>query len=252
MIEKINYVMEDESLDDLELNGLYIIQKNKGFRFGTDAVLLSHFARVKNNEKVMDFCTGSAIIPILIASKTSSKKIDAVEIQSEYVNMARRSVLMNGLSERITIFEGDLKDQEFINELGIYDVVTVNPPYKKELSGIKNLDESISIARHEVLVNLDQVVRSASKVLKDNGRLCMVHRPQRLIEIIDTFRKFKIEPKRIRMVSPKDGKEPNIVLIEGFKGQKPDLKWESELKIYNEDGSYTKEVKEIYGDQRHG
>lgn len=251
MIDYKDFIKEDESIDDLELDDLYILQKRKGFRFGIDAVLLSHFANVKNKDRVIDLCSGTGIVAILIAGKTKSKNIVGLEIQEKYYDMANRSVLMNKIDDRVKMVLGDVKDINLMKSLGIFDVVTVNPPYKKDLSGIKNEDESLKIARHEILLNLDDVVRASSVLLKDMGRLCMVHRPERLIEIIDTFRKYKIEPKRIRMVAPKEGREANIVLVEGFKGQKPNLKWESELKVYNEDGTYSKEIKEIYGDNRH-
>lgn len=251
MIDYKDFIKEDESIDDLELDNLYILQKRKGFRFGIDAVLLSHFANVKNKDRVIDLCSGTGIVAILIAGKTKSQNIVGLEIQEKYYDMANRSVLMNKIDDRVKMVLGDVKDIKLMKSLGIFDVVTVNPPYKKDLSGIKNEDESLKIARHEILLNLDDVVRASSVLLKDMGRLCMVHRPERLIEIIDTFRKYKIEPKRIRMVAPKEGREANIVLVEGFKGQKPNLKWESELKVYNEDGTYSKEIKEIYGDNRH-
>lgn len=245
--------MEDgESIDDLELSNLFLLQKEKGFRFGTDAVLLSHFTNLKNRESVIDYCSGSGIIPHLFAGKTKSNKIFGVEIQKDYADMAKRSVLMNQLEDRVSIFQGDIRDIEFIKSLGKFDVVSVNPPYKKNSSGIENLDESLKIARHEVTLNLDDVVKAASVSLKDNGRICMVHRPERLLDIVFAFRKYRIEPKRIRMVSPKAGKEPNIILIEGFKNQKPNLRFESELVMYKNDGKLTDEVRKIYGDTRHG
>ena len=249
---KLNLVMQDESLDDLEINNLFIIQKKKGFRFGTDAVLLSDFTKLRDRESVIDYCSGSGIVALLLSAKSKTKKIVAVELQEKYAMMAKRSVELNKLTDRIEVFQGDIKDLEFIKNLGKFDVVTVNPPYKRINSGIENMDESLKIARHEVELSLDELIRAASYSLNDNGRICMVHRPERLIEIIDSLRRYNIEPKRIRMVSPKLGKEPNIILVEGFKNQKPNLKFESELLVYGQDGDYTEEIKKIYGDSRHG
>lgn len=246
------YLMEDESLEDLELRGLMLIQKKEGFRFGVDAVLLSHFTNLKNKETVIDLCTGTGIIPHLFAGKTESNKIYGLEIQEKYVDMANRSVLLNGLEDRVKIQKGDLKDKELIKSLGKFSVVTANPPYKKMSTGIVNEKDELLIARHEYLMTLDDLIEASHILLKDQGRLILVHRPERLIDIITSMRKYNIEPKRIRTVSPRYGKAPNIILIEGIKGAKPYLKWEEELHVYGEGTYYSEEIKKIYGDERHG
>lgn len=246
------FVMDDESIDDLELKGLHIIQKKKGFRFGTDAVLLSYFTALKNNESVFDFCTGSGILLILFAGKSGSEKIYGIEIQEKYASMAKRSVLLNELEDRVSIIHGDIKDISLLKSFGKFDVVTANPPYKISGTGIVNPEDEMSVARHEVMMNLDDLIKGADAVLKDSGRLVLVHRPERLIDIVETMRKYNIEPKRIRMVAPSSGKAPNMILIEGKKNQKPYLKWESQIEVYNEDGTNTDLIREIYGDKRHG
>lgn len=247
----LKYKEEGESIEDLELGGLYILQKEKGFRFGVDAVLLSHFTNLKNRETLIDLCSGTGILPILFAGKTSARIIKGLEIQEKYAKMAQRSILMNGLEDRVEIVLGDLKDLDLIKSLGTYSVVTANPPYKKQGSGNFSKDEEILIARHEYAMELDDLILAAELLLKDQGRLCLVHRPERLIDIITSMRDHNIEPKRIRMVAPRLNKAPNILLIEGIKGAKPYLKWEEEIYVYDDKG-YSDEIKRIYGDERHG
>lgn len=251
-MEKLpEYKKEDETVDDLGLAGLLLLQKKTGFRFGTDAVLLSHFTGLKNRESVMDLCTGSGILPILFSGKAASRVIAGVELQEKYAEMAVRSVSLNDLSGRVTIHQGDIRDLDFLKGLGHFDVVTCNPPYKEAGTGMLNpLDERM-IARHEITVDLEAVIRAAALLVGDRGRLCLVHRPERLIDIFTQLRRFGFEPKRIRLVAPAVGKVANMVLVEGIKGARPYLKWEPQLEIYEADGSYTKMIKEIYNDGRH-
>lgn len=244
---KIN---EDESIDDLQLNGLNLIQKKDAFRFGVDAVLLSDFANIKRNFRVVDLCTGTGIIPFLIWGKYSPKEICGIEIQEEMAEMANRSSKLNGTEESIRFYAEDLKNLDFIKTLGKFDVLTVNPPYKLNNSGIVNLSDKIAIARHEVLCNLEDVIRASRALLKDNGRIYMVHRPERLADIITLMRKYKIEPKRIRMVQPNTKKAPNIVLVEGQRDGGKFLKWEAPLYVYKDEGGYSDEIEAIYGRSR--
>lgn len=244
-------IKEDETVDDLGRGGLYLLQKKTGFRFGTDAVLLSHFVALKNRESVMDLCTGSGIIPILLAGKSDSKAIAGVELQAKYAEMAGRSVLVNDLTSRVTIHQGDVKDLAFLAGLGHFDVVTCNPPYKEVGTGMLNPMDERMIARHEITIDLKAVIEGASLILGNRGRLCLVHRPERLIEIFNLMRAYQMEPKRIRLVAPSTGKVPNMILVEGIKFARPYLKWEPQLEIYAPDGSYTNEIKEIYNDGRH-
>lgn len=240
-------LLEGETLDDLQRNGYRIIQKPDGFRFGMDAVLLSGFADVKPGAKVLDMGTGTGIIPILIEAKTKASHITGLEIQEEFADMAGRSVKLNGLEEKINIVTGDIKEAGRIFGGASFDVVTTNPPYMNDSHGLKNPDLPKAIARHEILCNLEDVVREASMVLKSGGKLFMVHRPHRMIEIIAMMRKYHLEPKRIRMVHPFIDKEANMVLIEAVKGGGSYLKMESPLIVYKETGVYTDEILRIYG-----
>ncbi|WP_066896293.1 tRNA1(Val) (adenine(37)-N6)-methyltransferase [Clostridium nigeriense] len=246
MNKNIN-LLEDESIDDLQLDNLFLIQKRHGFRFGVDAVLLSNFANVKNKHRVIDLCTGTGIIPFLIYGKYKPKEVIGIEIQENMVEMANRSSKYNEVENIVKFENADLKDMNFLKTLGTFDVLTVNPPYKLNNSGILNPDDKLAIARHEILCNLEDVIKAARRLLKDNGRMYMVHRPERLIDIFELMRKYKIEPKRVQMIQPNVNKAPNIVLVEGQRDGGAYLKWEAPLYVYNEDGTYTKEINKIYG-----
>ncbi|ADL49895.1 tRNA1(Val) (adenine(37)-N6)-methyltransferase [Clostridium cellulovorans] len=243
----MDFLKADETLDDLQLKDIQVIQKKDAFRFGVDAVLLANFANVKRSHRVIDLCTGTGIIPFILAGKTESNSIVGIEIQDEFVEMADRTVEYNKLQERVSFHCRDLKDLAFLKTLGLVDVVTVNPPYKLQNSGLINPNDKNAIARHEILCTLEDVIIASKAVLKDNGRLYMVHRPDRLADIFCLMRKHNIEPKRVRMVHPSVGKAPNIVLVEGQKFGGAFLKWDTPLYVHEEDGSYTREIDEIYG-----
>ena len=246
-IKKEVQLQEGERLDELHRNGYCIIQNEKKFCFGMDAVLLSGFAKVKQRENVLDLGTGTGIIPILLEAKTDGKHFSALEIQQESADMARRSVVYNGLEEKIDVVCGDIKQASQIFGAASFDVVTCNPPYMNDQHGLKNPDLPKAIARHEVLCTLEDVVREAAKVLKVNGRFYMVHRPFRLVEIINTLSKYKLEAKRMRFVHPYIDKEPNMVLIEAVKGGKSMIKIENPLIVYKEPNVYEDEIYKIYG-----
>lgn len=243
----LSLVKDGETLDDLQLKDICIIQKREGFRFGIDAVLLANFANVKKKHKVMDLCTGTGIVPFIIKGKKEPEKIVGLEIQNKFVEMANRSIKINGFNDTMEFLHGDLKDKELLKSIGRFDVVTVNPPYKLEKSGIVNPNDKYAIARHEVMCNLDNVIEACRIVLKDNGRLYMVHRPERLADIFCIMRKYKIEPKRVQMVHPNTKKPANILLVEGQRDGGAYLKWEPPIYVYNDDGSFSKEINEIYG-----
>ena len=243
----LSLVKDGETLDDLQLKDICIIQKREGFRFGIDAVLLANFANVKKKHKVMDLCTGTGIVPFIIKGKKEPEKIVGLEIQNEFVEMANRSIKINGFNDTMEFLHGDLKDKELLKSVGRFDVVTVNPPYKLEKSGIVNPNDKYAIARHEVMCNLDNVIEACRIVLKDNGRLYMVHRPERLADIFCIMRKYKIEPKRVQMVHPNTKKPANILLVEGQRDGGAYLKWEPPIYVYNDYGSFSKEINEIYG-----
>ena len=240
-------LLENERVDDLQRNGLKIIQKTDGFCFGMDAVLLSGFANVKRGEKVLDMGTGTGIIPLLLSAKTQGEHFTTLEIQKEIAEMAARSVAMNHLEEKIEIVNGDIKEASRIFGGASFDVVTTNPPYMNDAHGLKNPTEVKAISRHEVLCTLEDVVREGAKVLKSGGRMYMVHRPHRLIEIISAMKQYKMEPKRMCMVHPFKDKEANMVLIEAVKGGGSWLKMEAPIIVYKEPGVYTDEIYKIYG-----
>ena len=237
----------EERLDDLQVNGYEIIQHPGKFCFGMDAVLLSNFARVKEKERALDLGTGTGIIPILLTAKTEGQSFVGLEIQEESADMARRSVAHNRLEEKVEIVTGDIKEAAEIFGPVSFDVITVNPPYMIGQHGIANASDTKAIARHEVLCTLDDVLRESAKLLKPKGRFYMVHRPFRLTEIFSKMVQYKIEPKRMQLVYPFIDKEPNMVLIEGYKGGKSRLSIEKPLIVYHEPGVYTRDILEIYG-----
>jgi tRNA1(Val) A37 N6-methylase TrmN6 len=237
----------DERIDDLQRNNYKIIQNTKKFCFGMDAVLLSGFAKVHLDETVLDLGTGTGIIPILLEAKSPGKHFTGLEIQSESADMARRSVILNKLEDKIDIVEGDIKEASRIFGAASFDVVTCNPPYMNHSKGIVNPDSSKAIARHEILCTLEDVIREAAKVLKVNGRIYMVHRPFRLVDIINTCSEYKLEAKRMRLVYPYIDKEPNMVLMECVKGGGRNLIVEPPLIVYKKPGVYTNEIYEVYG-----
>ena len=243
-------INNDESIDDLGLNGLRLIQKNDAFRFGVDAVLLSDFANVKKKHRVIDLCTGTGIVPFLMYGKYSPKEVWGIEIQEEMEEMANRSAILNNVEEIVKFKCGDLKDKNLHKELGRFDVLTVNPPYKLNNAGIVNPNDKLAIARHEILCNLEDVIAAAKRLLNDNGRMFIVHRPERLAYIFELMRKYNIEPKRVRMVHPNVNKAPNIVLVEGQRDGGKFLKWEKPLYVYDEDGNFSEEIDIIYGRDR--
>ena len=238
---------ENERIDDLEFKNLKVIQNKNGFCFGMDAVLLSNFAKnIKRNATVLDLGTGTGIIPILLCGKTELKKVIGVEIQEEVAKMAKKSILLNGLEGRFEILNCNIKELNKIYKKQTFDVIVTNPPYKKQNSGIVNENEKKVISRHEITANLEDFIKIAKDLLKDKGELYMVHRPERLVDILELMRKYKIEPKEIRFIFSKKNEEPKMVMIKGVKNAKPFLKIHPNLYIYEEDGKYTEEIKNIY------
>lgn len=247
MMTPNDLVHDNERLDELHRNGYFIIQDPERFCFGMDAVLLSGFARAKKGERVLDLGTGTGIIPILMEAKTEAKDFTALEIQEESADMARRSVLYNHLEEKIKIVTGDIKDASKIFGASSFDIVTTNPPYMIGEHGLSSESKAKAIARHEVLCDLDDILRESAKLLNPGGRFYMVHRPFRLAEIFSKMVAYRIEPKRMKLVYPYVDKEPNMVLIEGLRGGKSRLTVEKPLIVYKEPGVYTDEIYEIYG-----
>ena len=238
---------ENERLDELQRNGYKIIQNPEKFCFGMDAVLLSGFARAKQGAKVLDMGTGTGIIPILMEAKTEAAHLTGLEIQEESADMARRSVALNHLEEKITIVQGDIKEAGALFGAASFDVVTCNPPYMIGQHGLQNPDAPKAIARHEILCTLEDVIAQAARVLKPGGNFFMVHRPFRLAEIMVLLHTYKLEPKRMQLVYPYVDKEPNMVLIEANRGGKPRMTVEKPLIVYKEPGVYMPEIYDIYG-----
>lgn len=244
---------ENERIDNLEIKNMKIIQNKDGFCFGMDSVLLSDFAQeIKDNSNCVDLGTGTGILGILLCAKTKLSKIIGVEIQKEVADMAQKSINLNKLEERFEIINIDLKEiknnKKEINNLhkNSFDYVVTNPPYKKTNSGKINNNEKKLISRHEITADLNDFIEVSNYLLKDKGTLFMVHRPDRLVDVLFKMRKEKIEPKQIRFVYPKISKEPNLVLIKGVKNAKPFLKIDKPLYVYNDDGTYTEEILKIY------
>ena len=261
-----------EQIDTLK-NGYKIIQDTEGFMFGIDAVLLADFVSgcIKAQDKIIDLGTGNGIIPLLLSAKNNQNNqhnkhnlnensstqnlITGLEIQQGAAELAKRSVKLNGLQDKITIINGDLtKTDDFAGKYGLakhgFEIVTCNPPYSIVESGKQSPGDAKAIARHEVLCTLEDVVAAADFLLRPHGKFFMIHRPYRLAEIFGALYHHHLEPKRMRLVSPFAGEEPNMVLIEARKNAKPRLKLEPELVVYEKAGEYTKQVKKIYSSLR--
>lgn len=212
-----------------------------------DAVLLSGFVQVKLGEKVLDLGTGTGIIPILLEAKTAGRHFTGLEIQEEIVDMAKRSVRLNQLEEKICIVQGDIKEAGALFSRASFDVVTSNPPYIQSAGGLKNPGEVKAISRHEILCTLEDVVREAGKLVRPGGRFYLVHRPQRLIEIISVMKRYALEPKRLKFVHPFLNREANMVLIEAVRGGGSMVKVEKPVIVFKEPGVYTDEIRQVYG-----
>ena len=243
---------ENERIDNLGCNNLKIIQNKNWFCFGIDSVLLVNFAKnMKENSIVLDLGTGTGIMPILLSGKINMKKAIGIEIQENVAGMAKRSVELNNLQDKIEIICSNILNlnNTFFNEKGLenkIDVIITNPPYKKKGEGVINEREEKLISRHEITADLEDFIKVSSNLLKDKGEFYMVHRPERLVDIFDLMRKYKIEPKLMRMVYSNYNKPPKLVLIKGIRNAKPFLKIENNLYIYDEKNNYSEEIKKIY------
>ena len=275
-------VCPGERIDDLQRNGLRILQDPARFCFGMDAVLLSAYVQMKKARRALDLGTGNGIIPILLSDRTDCASLTGLEIQPESADLAARSVVLNGLQDRITILQGDIREADRIFPAASFDFITCNPPYRAVGSGritgadtgrarnaagrsprpesdrlqeadgaqalppdLKDLDPR-AIARHEILCTFDDVTRAAAGLLRPGGHFYLIHRPLRLAEIITKLCTAGLEPKRMRLVHPHAGQPPNMVLLDCVRGGAPELRVESPLIVYEEDGSYTPELLNIY------
>lgn len=238
---------ENERIDDLQRNGYCIIQDPDRFCFGMDAVLLSGFAVVKDGARVLDLGTGTGIIPILLEAKTGAAHLTGLEIQPDSADMAKRSVALNGLEEKIDIVTGDIKEADKLFGAASFDVITCNPPYMIGRHGLKNPEDAKAIARHEILCTLEDVISQAARLLVPGGKFFLVHRPFRLAEIMVMLKNYKLEPKRMRLVYSFVDKEPNMVLLEAARGGRPRMTVERPLIVYSSPGVYMPEIYEVYG-----
>lgn len=238
---------EKERLDDLQRNGYRIIQNPEKFCFGMDAVLLTGFARARQQDRLLDLGTGTGIIPILMEAKYHCAHLTGLEIQPESADMAARSVKINGLSDKIDIVTGDIRKADHIFPSAFFDCITCNPPYMIGQHGMANPDLPKAIARHEILCTFEDVAVQTAKLLKPGGHFFLVHRPFRLAEIMVTLVRHRLEPKRMRMVHPYGDREPNMVLLEAVRGGKARMTVEKPLILFREPGVYTEEVSGLYG-----
>ncbi len=238
---------ENERIDYVPGSNLKIIQDKKRFCYGIDAILLSKFVKIKNKEQVMDLGTGTGIVPLRIYDLFKPKKIMGIEIQSEVAEMANRSIKINNLEDRIEIINMDLKDISFKFKKSTFDIITSNPPYIKKGSGIINPDETFALSRHEIQCTIEDIMEVSAYLLKERGRLYLIHRPNRLVDIIWFSRKYNLEPKTIRFVQSRIYEKPNLLLLECVKGGNVELKFEKPLIVYDNNGNYTEEIYEIYG-----
>ncbi len=238
---------ENEKIEDLQFKNLKIIQNKKGFCFGIDSILLSDFSKkIKENAKVLDLGTGTGIIATLLCGKTKLKEIIGIEIQKEVYEMAKKSIKLNKLENKFKIINEDILNLKKIFEKNSFDVIVTNPPYKKKGTGIKNEEKKKIISRHETTATLEDFIKVSQELLKDKGEFYMVHRPERLVDILTAMRSYKIEPKIIKFVYSNKNSESKLILIKGIKNAKPFLKIEKNLYIYDDDGNYTDEINKIY------
>lgn len=249
-MEKVR-LYENERVDSLLAENLQIIQSADVFSFSLDAVLLADFVKSvsRPDRKAVDLCAGNGAVGLFISKKFAGR-IDQVEIQSRLADMNQRSLELNGLTDRIKVYNRDLKDAFSFLEKDSYDVVTCNPPYFKTLpQSKKNPNQYLALARHEIAVTLEDTVKVTSGLLKTGGKAYYVHRPDRLIEILDTMQAHRLAPKRIKLIYPKQGRDANMVLIEAIKDGKSDgLKFLPPVITYTDQNEYTPTIKEIlYG-----
>lgn len=237
---------DTERIDDLQRGGFRIIQDSRLFRFGTDAVLLTHFARIRKGDRIVDLGSGNGVIPLLLCSLYDDISITGIELMRKNAELFRRNVVLNNVSDRITVIEDDIKNVPSLFVPGETETVITNPPYMKCEGALKNESPERAAARHEIYIDLDGIISAASYLLKFGGRFFMVHRPERLAEIFVLMKKYSIEPKRLRFVQSSAEKEPSMILVEGAKGGKEGLKIMPVFIIHDKSGELTEEYKKIY------
>lgn len=236
----------NERIDDLCTGGRRIIQRTDEFCFSMDAVLLAHFPRLAGREHILDLGTGTGVIPLLAAD--GAAQITAVELNPVQAALAARNVQLNGLSEKITVREGDYRDPSALFACAAFDLVFANPPYRHAASGAVSMGDGRAAARHEITATLADTVRAAAYALRHGGRLAMVHLPERLGELVLALAAEELAVKRLRMVQPRADKAPNLLLLEAVKGAAlAGMRHEPALIVRDAEGNYTAEIREIYG-----
>lgn len=235
-----------ERKDKIGFADLFVIQNPDYFCYGIDAVILSDFVKVKSGAKIIDLGTGNGIIPLILSHKTNAEKIIGIELQEEVYQLAKKNIELNGLNDRIEIFNMDIKSAPEAFGCRSFSTVVSNPPYMATATGIKNISDAKSISRHETTASLSDFMEISSKLLVDQGDLFMIHRPMRLVDIIYLARQNNLEPKKIRFVHPNKNKKPNIMLLQCVKNARPELKFMKPLYVYNSSGDFTPEINQIY------
>lgn len=233
-------------LDDLQLDGFHLWQDDRLFCFSVDAVLLADFATVRRGDKVCDLCSGNGIIPVLLCANTQAAHIDGVELLEQSWDLARHSVAFNHLEDKIAMHHADLRQLQALFPPHAHQVVTCNPPFGEMGGGVPNMSREQYVARHEAECTLEDIVRQAAYLLSFRGRFALIHRPERLCDIICLMRQYGVEPKRLRMVHPRPGQRPAMVLVEGSLGGGAQLCVEPPLYIHDAQGRTTPEAERMY------
>jgi tRNA1Val (adenine37-N6)-methyltransferase len=251
MNEELSYehlIKAGETVDDILGGRLKILQKEKGYRFSLDSLLLAHFIRLKRNNRVVDLGTGSGIIALILTYRFDLHDVIAVEVQAKLVDMAQRSIRLNGLESRVDIRQGDVREVRNFLDPQSFDVAIFNPPYRKLSSGRINLDEEKAVARHEIMGSIADFLSSAKYLLKDTGSVFLIYPARRGVELFYRMRLNSIEPKRIRMVHSDSSSGAEFILTEGVKGGGEELIVMPPLFIYHEKGTYSREMEEIFSE----
>lgn len=242
-----------ERIDDLNIKGLKLIQNTDYFLFGIDSVILANTVKVKKNEVLLDLCTGTAVIPIIINAKQECKKLIGVELQQEMYDLAQRNIELNELQDKISVLNMNIKDVKRIRKYLLentgkdtVDCITCNPPYKEIGTGIKIEHSVKDIARNEVECTLEDIFKTASALLKSKGKLYLVHKPERIVDLVSLSRKYNLELKELRFMQPSIDKRPSIVLLEYVKDGGRECKVKEVLLQYDDKGNHSEEIMELY------
>jgi len=248
MVER-SLIHEGERLDDLQRDGLRILQRAEGFRFGTDAVLLADFAGVRKGERVADVGTGTGVLPLLLSARAEGTTFDAFEIQPDVADMAHRSVMINGLESRIRVYNADCRMAAGIIGHETCRLVVTNPPYTKGGAGLISPQQSRALSRSDSDCEIGEWIAACARLLQNGGRLCCVFPAPRFLELCDAMRAAKVEPKRVRFVVARENSAPKLVLTEGLKGGRPGLHIQPMLITHDAEGNFTQEMRRIYGEE---